>query len=367
MRIALACSGMGRVQRGYERFTEDLFNAINDRESVTLFKGDGVRTGTEKVLWSVSRDGLLKKIFPDSPVPRLQPYYYECLTFALSFLPHLVRGRYQIVHYIDPPLGNFLYRLRDKFRLDYQMVYTNGVGMSPRHYQRPDHIHQMSLAHYQTAVDYGIPETRMTVLPPGVNKNRLLSAASKKEIRRKYGVADDTFVVLSVSAINRSHKRIDYLVEETAALSKDCLLWVDGHVEDESILTVASERLGRNCRITHVSSQSVGDLYQLADLFVLASLEEGFGIAIVEAMYSGLPVLVHRNAHFSWLVGNENCLVDMENRGNLAARIAHLMDHPLELGAISSANAAEARKRFDWSASKEGYLEMYRRIISGHN
>jgi glycosyltransferase involved in cell wall biosynthesis len=282
-------------------------------------------------------------------------------------LPHLVHGKYEIIHYIDPPLGNFLYRLRDNFKLGYKMIYTNGVGMSPRHYERPDHIHQMSQAHYQTALDHGIPQTRMTMLPSGVNSSRLLSAAGKQAVRRKYGVPEDAFVVLSVSAINRSHKRIDYLVQEIAALSNKCLLWVDGHPEDASILNLVAERLGSNCRITHVSSQSVGDLYQLADLFVLASLEEGFGIAVVEAMYSGLPVLVHRNPHFMWLVGNEACLVDMEHEGNLATRIAQLMDHSSELDVIARANAAKARRRFDWAYLKAEYVEMYRRLSSRQN
>jgi glycosyltransferase involved in cell wall biosynthesis len=106
----------------------------------------------------------------------------------------------------------------------------------------------------------------------------------------------------------------------------------------------------------------IADLYGLADVVVSASLTEGFGLGIVEAMCSGLPVLMHDNEHFRWLAGHHSCHVDMEKPGALAERLRQLSADGEGTRRLGESLREQACQRFDWSNLKKDYIDMYSRI-----
>src|SRR5205814_1267296 len=86
LKIAIACPGIGLVQRGFERLFADQFQLVRDDFDVTLFKGAGPCSRNEKVLPFVSRTGKLVKIFPVHKLFGRTPYHSECMTLALAML-----------------------------------------------------------------------------------------------------------------------------------------------------------------------------------------------------------------------------------------------------------------------------------------
>jgi glycosyltransferase involved in cell wall biosynthesis len=198
----------------------------------------------------------------------------------------------------------------------------------------------------------------MTLVPCGLDFARFAPPAGREALRERYGVGASTFVVLAVTAVKRDHKRVDHLIDEVASLEGDVLLWLDGNPEDDAVLEHGKRVLGPRLRVTHVASSEVPELYGLADVLVHASLEESFGLAIVEAISSGLPVRVHDNPHFRWLTGDPDCMVAMDRPGALAASLRALRGMPRP----GPARAAAIRERFDWSVVAPAYLEMYRRL-----
>jgi glycosyltransferase involved in cell wall biosynthesis len=361
-RVALACPGVGLVQRGFERMFGDLFRVLGETVEVTTFKGGGPVGPRERVLRFARRNGSIPRLLPVHRLVGRTPYYTECATFALALLPRLVRGRFDVVHVVDLPLARCLFWMRSRLGLGFRLLYTEGSSAEPRYYPPADHIHQISEAARERATRYGIAESLQTLVPVGVFPERFAAHASREELRARHGIPRDAFVVLSVAALNRYHKRTDYLIEEAVGLPPDTLLWLDGSLDhgDPDLVDVARRQLGKRCRVTQVPSDQVGELYALADVMVLGSLDEAFGLSIVEASIAGLPVLTHDAPHFRWLFPEADDHVDMTRPGALAARLVELRD-PARRAARR--RSASTRDRFGWDRLRDRYLEMYDKVM----
>jgi glycosyltransferase involved in cell wall biosynthesis len=365
VKVAIACSGAGQTQRGFERLILDLHGVLKDRIDVTLFKGGGEADDAQDLIWNVGRDHFLHKLLPFHAMTRRTPYHYECLTFAAAAVGRLARGGFDVVHYIDRPMATVLNIGRRLTRASFRTLYTNGAVMNVTYYPRCDHVHQPAKFLMDAALAYGLPSSRMSLVPCGVHAGRYRPRESRSALRRRYGVPEGAFVILSISAINVAQKRLDHVIKEVAALRDDSILWLDGNPEDPRVLELAARELGDRCRVTHVAPGEVVDLYSLADIFVLGSLEESFGIAVVEAMCSGLPVLVHDAPHFEWLLGGRAGLVDMSRRGPLARELSRLQSRSADLVSQGARNTEWAAASYDWANLAQTYVDLYAKVARG--
>ena len=362
LRVAIACPGVGLAQRGFERMFQDLFNLVEPDFEVTLFKGGGPVRAHEKVLKFLPRNGRFLQTLPVHALFGRSPIHAECLTFAIALASQLRRSPFDVVHTIDPPLTRLLFKLRRLLGLQFKLLYSHGCTMPPGDYPPADHLQHVAEGPCLEALAAGIPADAMTLLPCGFYPERFEASEDKAALRRAHGVSADTFVILSVAALNRAHKRTHHLIDEAARLQGDFLLWLDGSMDqgEPDLIDYARARLGARCRISQVPSSKVGDLYRMADLLTHASVFEAFGLSIVEAASTGLPVLVHDEPHFRWLVPNPNCWLDMAEPGALARRWSALMADP---GALAAMRYREGvRERFSWHALRPGYGALYERL-----
>ena len=133
-----------------------------------------------------------------------------------------------------------------------------------------------------------------------------------------------------------------------------------GVVEDRSILTEARRKLAG--RLTHLSvpPEQMNDVYGLADLLVVPSLVEGFGLVVIEGLLAGVPVLLHDAPHFRWLVGpNWDLFTDMSDTVGLAEAIRTTGAQAEALRQRALALRPEVVRRFSWRCLKEAYVSMY--------
>jgi len=361
MKTALICPTVGQTRRGYERFFSELFEGLGPHIDVTLFKGGGSTTERERVVRHIRRTGALSKICRG----RLQypRYLVEFASFGWAITPHLLRGSFDLVHFIDPPLARPLQRCQQKAKRPFALLFSNAGPVSYDASQWVDHLHYLSPGAVAEAQSLGVPPDRITMLPIGMDPERVRSSADRATLRRQYGIGDETIVLLSVTTLNRGHKRIDYLIDEVSRLQGDVLLWIDAGLHpdgDESLLRLAESKLGNRFRHTHVPSERVGELLRIADLMVSSAIQESFGMAVVEAMSCDLPVVIHDSEHFRWLAGNSGNFVDMSNPGALADRLKILL---ADSGQIRPSDATEALKRFAWPNLVPQYLELYQRAL----
>ena len=151
------------------------------------------------------------------------------------------------------------------------------------------------------------------------------SASSRDEFRRKHGIPQTAFVVLFLSRFDYK-KGLDFLVPAISECRKKCsdlyfVLAGGGKIEFVQQLRqrIADSNLAPWTReIGFVTGKEKASAFLAADLFALPSLNENFGMVIVEAMQNGLPVLVsdqvyiHQkivaaNAGFACKTSSESC------------------------------------------------------------
>ena len=359
MKAALVCPTIGQTRRGYERFMTELHQLIRDEVDVTLFKGGGTSIGDEVVVPHVTRTGRAARLCGNRL--KFLRYRLEFASFAHAMRPLLVRGGFDLVHFIDPPLARPLARLRARNRLGYRLLYTQAGPDPDDAWRFADRVHCLTPEACDALTHAGLAADRIEMLPVGLHAARGRPSATRAELRQRSGLSTEAFVVLAVTTLNRRHKRVDHLIEEVAAAGPGVCLWIDAGLQpdgDPALIELARQRLGDRFRHTHVPTGQVDDLYRLADVLVSAAVEETFGMAIVEAMSCGLPVVTHDSPHFRWLVGAGGHLVDMGKRGRLASLLADFRSGRVPLAPRDA--PAGVLQRFGWDVLRPHYLAMYR-------
>jgi glycosyltransferase involved in cell wall biosynthesis len=123
--------------------------------------------------------------------------------------------------------------------------------------------------------------------------------------------------------------------------------------------------LGSNYMNLLVDHQVMPTVYRSADIFILPSLDEGFGISIIEAFCYKLPVILHANKHFLSLTNDASQHVDMTKKGTLSKKLVLILSDEKELSRCRAHNYRRYREHYSWAANKESYLELFN--LSGTN
>jgi 1,2-diacylglycerol 3-alpha-glucosyltransferase len=154
---------------------------------------------------------------------------------------------------------------------------------------------------------------------------------------------------------------MDYVVRECAALRRPVFLLLLGQQDEgsNSIRALASEKLGpgRFAMLT-VPRHEIYDYYALADVFVLASLREGFGLVFLEALAAGVPVIAHDYEVSRYVLGEQGHLTDLSRAGSLAAMLERVLGEP-QTEAARRSRIEYVRRRYEAQALKESYRNMF--------
>lgn len=127
--------------------------------------------------------------------------------------------------------------------------------------------------------------------------------------------------------------------------------------------------LGINERVRflgYVPDESLPALYRGADLFAFVSLYEGFGIAALESLWCGTPVLASNNSSLPEVVGDAGVYVDPYNVDDIAEKLLCINDKAL-MQALRDRCAAQSQK-FSWNkAAKETLLLFQTTLNNKHH
>ena len=123
-RVAIVCSGMDKVKRGYEIHARDLFDLLNGDPEIELklLKGNGPRRAGEKVVFNLHRDGVVNRMLCRVVGTRWK-YYIEYVSFAVGLIPLLLFRSFDAFYVMEAPLYKFLSRWRQHGHLCVVLVF----------------------------------------------------------------------------------------------------------------------------------------------------------------------------------------------------------------------------------------------------
>ncbi|NEO44547.1 MAG: glycosyltransferase family 4 protein [Moorea sp. SIO4A3] len=372
MKVFMVCSGLGNVKRGFESFTQECFEALSKAPSVdiTLFKGGGESHHKAITLWNFHRDSWLA--IQLGKLTGRGSYFIEQASFAFSLLPYIHRQQPDVIYFSDGAIGNILWHWRRLTKQNYKLLFSNGGPLSPP-FHRWDCVQQVTPTQFQIAIDAGEPAAKLSLVPYGIKistKLQILSISERKALRCQLGLPENQPIILSVGAINKSHKRMDYVIREIATLPEPrpyVLLLGQQEAESSEIIELGNQLLGAdNFQVRTVASHEVANYYKVANAFVLASLGEGFGRVFLEAMSHGLPCLAHDYDVARFVLGKEGYLANFELTGSLATLVSQVLAEG-DKESKRHLRHQSIYERFSWEKLRPAYVEMIECCITGKN
>lgn len=367
LRLFLVCSGLGHINRGYESFTEELYTCIKDEESLDLwlFKGKGLKSKKSIPLPCMRRESKTSKWL--AKLIRYDAYHLEQLSFFTLLIPYLLIQKPKVILYSDFILGTYLFHFKKWMGLKYQLLLSNGAPNGPP-YKTEDHVQQLLQYHYNNAIAKGESSEKQTVIPYGIDSAKHwneLTIEKKNEIKTSFGLPLDKKIILSVGAVNKDQKRMDYLVTECSNLdpTKFHVLMVgqisDGTKEIQDLANVVLSQ--KNFTILQLEKKDMHKVYFIADTFILASLREGLPRVLLEALNAGLPIGVHDYPLVREILGEHGYFADFTQNGNLytlLVTIFNTTEHD------KSRVHEFCYQTYSWEMLKPRYLDMIYKVAT---
>ncbi len=232
--------------------------------------------------------------------------------------------------------------------------------------RRADRVIVLAQAGAEHVTEYlGVPADRIDVVPLAAGTNELVAPTPPAELRARLGLGEGP-VVLTVSA-KKVHKNLERLVRAMVALAErwpDVVLVMPGNptAHERELRELAAE-LGISGNVAfpaYVDAADLEGLYSLASCFVFASINEGFGIPILEAMRRGVPVACSRASALPEVAGDAARYFDPLSVKDIGDALAELLADR-ELAADLVARGRERERGFTWEAAAQATLESYAR------
>lgn len=108
----------------------------------------------------------------------------------------------------------------------------------------------------------------------------------------------------------------------------------------------------------HVPDEALVQAYQQADVFVMPSNYEGFGLPVLEAMACGTPVICSNRGALPEVAGDAALLIDPHEPGQLAEAMIRLVRHPEERSALAERGLLRAGQ-FSWDETARQTIAVY--------
>ncbi|WP_414587830.1 hormogonium polysaccharide biosynthesis glycosyltransferase HpsP [Scytonema sp. PCC 10023] len=230
-------------------------------------------------------------------------------------------------------------------------------------------IHFTSVQEAKVSERFGV-STRDLVIPLGVNPLEI----GEKEVRSKLGIPKDVPLVLFMSRIDPK-KGLNLLLPALETLLAEGLNFhfvlagtnpQDPGYEEKIKLQIKTSPLRSHTTITgFVIGELKSALLQAADLFVLPSYYENFGIAVAEAMVSGTPVVISDQVHICQEVrDSESGWVGATDVSDLTELLRIALQNPSERQRRGLYAKEYALKNYSWDAIALQTIEAYNQILS---
>lgn len=218
---------------------------------------------------------------------------------------------------------------------------------------------------------FGVPEHKVITIPFGYNQQLAQRATSDDLARVRFRFHTGKDYVLYVGDLH-SRKNLPFLIEAFERLccrtkypGRLVLAGKDHRGAAEIRRKAAQSPMRERIIFTgYVSNDELRALFQGAGLFVLPSLDEGYGLPIHEAMASGIPVLASRLPTLQEVAGDAALYFDPKDPEELTALLARVLAES-HLRQTLVERGYQCIRRFTWEAACQKLLRVYETVGNG--
>ncbi|MCO5170979.1 MAG: glycosyltransferase family 4 protein [Planctomycetes bacterium] len=219
------------------------------------------------------------------------------------------------------------------------------------------------------AATFGLDAARIVIAPPGVDHAAFAAVddARRAAVRARLGLGDRP-VALFVGEVE-PHKNVPRLIDAFAAVAArdpaPLLVVAGGRGADLPVAQARAAPLGERVRWPgYLPRADLVSLIAAASVVALPSLDEGFGMPVLEGFAAGVPVLTSTAGALPETAGDAALLVDPADGDAIAAGLERLLrDHGLRAALIDRGRARAAE--YTWSRAAAAVLDLYRQVASG--
>jgi glycosyltransferase involved in cell wall biosynthesis len=290
----------------------------------------------------------------------------------------LSRERFDIVHLHTSrahALAPYLRGTAGALLVTRRMDYPPNRWFAPLLFNRSvDGVAAISAAVADALERSGVSRAKVTVIASGVDTElfRPPSDAERLRAREALGIAPEEFLVGAIGALE-ARKGHRHLLGAVAALRATaggaspirCIIAGDGPLHAQ---LTADASCDDAVRLIGAIDDSRRLLFAL-DVFAFPSLAEGLGVALLEAMACGLPVVASAVGGIRDAVEHERSglLCPPGDSSALAAAIRRFAASPAERHAMGEAARRRAQQHFAMGAMADQTLALYRRCLAMRN
>ncbi len=210
---------------------------------------------------------------------------------------------------------------------------------------------------------YGVNPKKIEVVPNAVNRTQYQArfAANVSGLKK-----NGKKIVLFVGRLT-FQKGPDYFLraaQRVSKMDKDVMFVFSGSGDMERWLIEEAASLGIADRVIFagfVRGEELNRLYQMADLYVMPSVSEPFGITSLEALANGTPILVSRQSGVGEMISH--CLkVDFWDVDQIVNKIIAVVRYP-ELRETLHYNGSSELHKFSWKRSAQKCVTVYHKVL----
>lgn len=203
---------------------------------------------------------------------------------------------------------------------------------------------------------------KSTVINNGINCNTYQTATKLSKAKIYYRLSESDKVVIQVAAF-RKQKDQNTLIKAFQYLPENYKLLLVGEGDRKVICEELVKTLNLTNKVFFLGKRAdTPNLFKSADLSVLCSHWEGFGLVAVESMAAGTPVLASNVPGLSDVVGNGQLLFNNYDVQKLALKISEILENR-ELYNSLREYCLKRAKHYDIENMVDKYIEVYEEVV----
>lgn len=264
-------------------------------------------------------------------------------------------------------LGNRSNRLVTR-RVDFSIFRRSFLKLSCIKYRyMADYYIAISHKIKDVLVDDGIPASRIFVVHSGINPNRFDNVDTDC-LMAEFKIKPSEKVVINVAHL-AGHKGQQYLVRAiplVLAKIPTARFFIVGGGELLDELKNLAVSLGLKQELIFTGfRRDVGAFYQMADLFVMSSVQEGLGTAVLDALALGIPVVATKSGGIPEIIqnGKNGLLVSSADHEALSEAIVRMLTEDELIKRVTKTGKSVVKHKFTIDMMVDGNIDVYRQIL----